>query len=198
MQDLIDVLYPIGLFIQRANSLKTLSRQYLDWAWPIIPSSSPCNPYEDLPPTLPLFVPPSLPEVLDVNAFRGAGRYASDSFRIYSHLLPGSGGPHQESRWVDKRSRALERYRATRPGVNGESMLEVETVGGYLSDEEDVGVEEWRTVRPTDKELRRYLVSLLIIRSVADWSRSGDGASRGSSMILLKVQRSNERGIGGG
>ena len=118
--ELVELLYPIGLFFQRANSLKLLSQQYIDWNWPIIPhlplrqpssvtasnsrtklkrrqrkeelkEAIPHNPYEDPLPLLPLFVPPELRANLDVYPFRGAGRYASDSFRIYSHLLPGKG-----------------------------------------------------------------------------------------------------------
>ena len=40
-----------------------------------------------------------------------------------------------------------------------EEVWGVEELGEYLSDEESVGQEEWRDVRATDKELRRYLVS---------------------------------------
>ncbi|ORX36684.1 hypothetical protein BD324DRAFT_681456 [Kockovaella imperatae] len=174
MQDLVDVLYPIGLFIQRANSLKIMSKQYLDLRWPILTGSSPsrpCNPYEDPIPSLPLPIPPYLPESLDVYVFRGAGRYASDSFRIYSHLLPGFGAPHHEAKWLSKRSRAIERMHKVQsrdhraPDELGEEpseemqLLDVLAVGECLSEEEEEeGEEEWRAVRPTDKELRRYLI----------------------------------------
>ena len=131
---------------------------------------------------MPLFVPPDLPANLDVYPFRGAGRYASDSFRIYSHLLPGKGAPDGEAKWLAKRERAIARAKA-HPHRNGRSQMKktstkvdidenpvdenakvdeevwgVEELGEYLSDDEPEGQEEWRNVKPTDKELRRYLV----------------------------------------
>ena len=169
------MLHCLGLSLQRAASLKMLSQQYLSLGWPLVDCHHPHNPYDDPLPPLPLPVPSTLPDALDVKIFRGAGRYASDSFRIYSHLLPGRGGPDRESRWLDKRTRALKRRQdATRESHSNakddpigplgdedvaERVLAVEEIGEYLSDEEDAGEEEWRRVRPTDKELRRYLVS---------------------------------------
>lgn len=111
-----------------------------------------------------------------MRVFAGAGRYASDSFRIYSHLLAGGGAPEREGRWIEKRARALDRfhgrYSARGQGKTGfaeeedrevedpESTgegLGVEDLGEYISDEEDVGEEEWRNVRPTGTYFNRFL-----------------------------------------
>lgn len=107
---------------------------------------------------------------LDVTVFAGAGRYASDSFRIYSDLFPGRGAPERETLWVEKHRRALDRrrqsqqtdsterlgsptdtHRFTTPekGRDETGSLGVEDLGEYLSEEESVGEEEWRNVRPT-------------------------------------------------
>jgi hypothetical protein len=100
----------------------------------------------------------SSPSQLDVRVFHGAGRYASDSFRIYSDLLPGGGGPEREGRWMEKWDRALGRRIAEKAYTEGETEtgpgLDVVDVGGYLSDEEDVGEEEWRTVRANGKYMQ--------------------------------------------
>jgi hypothetical protein len=103
--------------------------------------------------------------------FIGAGMYASDSFRIYSDLLPGRGGPEGERKWVDKWERAVRRWRSSpRFSLDGEPSCGqgvedvcgeddlvdrtrevggIEEVGEYLSDDQaDDGQEEWRTVRP--------------------------------------------------
>ncbi|EIW70666.1 hypothetical protein TREMEDRAFT_61174 [Tremella mesenterica DSM 1558] len=113
----------------------------------------------------------------DVKIFHGAGIYASDSFRIFSDLLPGGGAPRDESKWLHKRTRAMERasvqvrddsvemdwrdclsedenvfdqrIEGKGKGIGREDVLE------GLSIEER---EEWRLVRPFDKELRRYLI----------------------------------------
>lgn len=118
-----------------------------------------------------------LPDKLDVTVFHGSGRYASDSFRIYSDLFPGRGGPENEGRWLDKREKAIglfslardastaeksakqvkeeveESTKAENDSVSQENGVQtqgwdVEELGGYLSDEEDSGEEEWRRVRP--------------------------------------------------
>jgi hypothetical protein len=95
---------------------------------------------------------------LDVRVFYGAGRYASDSFRIFSTLLPGKGAPEKEQYWVDKRSRALERVRiATDNGTKDEDGDSLE-VGEYTSDvddEEHEEEEEWRKVQPTGNFIYR-------------------------------------------
>ena len=59
---------------------------------------------------------------------------------------------------MEKRTRAWDRYQETKSesvaaGVNLEDWVKgnVEKVGEWLSDEEDVGEEEWRNVRPTGK-----------------------------------------------
>jgi hypothetical protein len=97
-----------------------------------------------------------LPAPLDVTVFYGAGRYASDSFRIYSPLLPGKGAPQKEQYWVEKRARALENHCLTKGGELDSAGVGIEDLGGLMSDEDDVedwdaGVEEeeWRKVRPT-------------------------------------------------
>jgi hypothetical protein len=98
----------------------------------------------------------SVPDNLDVTVFAGAGRYASDSFRIYSDLYAGGGAPERETRWLEKRKRAVERIRKARTGEDSkdgttahEQGVDVTALSGYLSDEEEVGEEEWRRVRPT-------------------------------------------------
>lgn len=86
-------------------------------------------------------------------------------------MFVGQGGPEREKRWLEKRERAVERYKAqsssgkgpitektdenhredvTDDGEKGIQTQgwEVEELGGYLSDEENVGEEEWRRVRP--------------------------------------------------
>lgn len=148
--DLTDLLYPLGLFNQRASSLVRFSQQYISLDWPIHPGTASSDAH--VHPTTAV-VHASVPDNLDVTVFAGAGRYASDSFRIYSDLYAGRGAPERESRWLDKRARAMDRIRAARKGTEGESDpaeqgVEVEGLSGYLSDEEDVGEEEWRTVRP--------------------------------------------------
>ena len=104
-----------------------------------------------------------MPEVEkpDVNVFYGSGVYASDSFRIYSPLLPGGGGPSREGQWLEKRKRAEGRCGAARAAEAGKDqssagMMDdlgqergepsIEEVDDALSDEEDVRPEEWRTV----------------------------------------------------
>lgn len=137
MTELVTLLYPLGLFNQRASSLVRFSQQYLDLGWPIIALGSALIPSADLPP---------LPSPLDVKIFHGAGMYASDSFRIYSDLLPGKGGPETEDRWLEKRGRAMRRIADKGDDVEG---MAVEEVGGWISDEEgDDGGDEWRSVRP--------------------------------------------------
>jgi len=93
---------------------------------------------------------------LDVTVFYGAGRYAADSFRIYSPLLPGKGAPQKEQYWVDKRARALEKHCLTKGGEPDSGGAGIEDLGGLMSDEEDGDdraagneEEEWRKVRPT-------------------------------------------------
>jgi hypothetical protein len=53
-------------------------------------------------------------EDLDVRVFYGSGIYASDSFRMYSPLLPGGGAPRDEERWIAKRTRAVDRWAVAR------------------------------------------------------------------------------------
>jgi hypothetical protein len=99
-----------------------------------------------------------MPSPLDVRVFYGAGRYASDSFRIFSTLLPGNGAPEKEKYWLDKRSRALKRMRIARDiGIQDEDGDSLE-VGEYTSDvddEADEEEEEWRKVQPTGRFLYR-------------------------------------------
>ncbi|WVF71461.1 hypothetical protein IAT40_006265 [Kwoniella sp. CBS 6097] len=183
--DLSELLYPLGLFNQRASSLVRFSRQYLDLNWPIYASSSHPLSTSDLPPLPnpnsrlnpnlnPISVETpdldsefsssgslALALALDVKVFHGSGVYASDSFRIFSHLLPGRGGPENESIWLEKRARALEGMREHGVEWNGG----VEMLGDWLGDDGeekssggDEEEEEWRKVRPNDKELRRYLI----------------------------------------
>lgn len=143
--DLAEVLYPLGLFNQRANSLIRLSQQYIQLGWPLIPLSR--HPNTDN-------CDQDLPDILDVKVFYGAGIYASDSFRIYSPLFAGRGGPEKEGKWVRKRERAIQRHIARNSG-DGEDLDVggggVEDVGEWLSDDEsdEVVDEEWRKVRPT-------------------------------------------------
>lgn len=141
--DLAEVLYPLGLFNQRANSLIRLSQQYVQLGWPLAPLPRTTEEQQ-----------PILPEVLDVKVFYGAGIYASDSFRIYSPLYAGRGGPEKEEQWLEKRRRAIERKRDASWGSETEKGLEpgVEEVGEWMSDvdEEDAGEEEeWRRVVPS-------------------------------------------------
>lgn len=138
MEELVKLLYPLGLFNQRAASLIRFSKQYIDLGWPLATTAS-SSSSTSLPP---------LPTPLDVKIFHGAGIYASDSFRIYSNLLPGKGGPEKEGRWLEKRRRAMKRM--TAKGMMKEVLNDrVEEVGEYMSDEEgEDGGEEWRTVRP--------------------------------------------------
>lgn len=97
---------------------------------------------------------------MDVTVFYGAGRYASDSFRIYSPLLSGRGAPQQEQYWVDKRARALER-RCLKSGVEMDiGEVGVEDIGEWMSDVDESydsdsasKEEEWRKVRPTGEQL---------------------------------------------
>jgi hypothetical protein len=101
--------------------------------------------------------PASPPETLDVKAFYGAGIYASDSFRIFSDLLPGKGAPEREGYWVQKRRRAIERWSAVdcdRPDLGFEAKEpglchRCDEISPYYSDEDESEVEEWRTVMPT-------------------------------------------------
>ena len=82
-----------------------------------------------------------------MTVFYGAGRYASDSFRIYSPLMPGRGAPEQEGKWLKKRDRAI-----SRSGASERSEMGVEEVGEWMSDDDSDGKEEeaeWRKVRPT-------------------------------------------------
>ncbi|RSH87403.1 hypothetical protein EHS25_003313 [Saitozyma podzolica] len=197
VSDLAALLYPLGLFNQRASSLVRFSQQYLQLSWPLVSSDASGLPVT-IPAPIPIFTPspisrfsPSpktepLPEDLDldVRIFFGAGIYASDSFRIYSDLLPGRGGPEKEGKWVKKWERARRRRQArgiekrdeglkeipeagsedeedvgSEQEVQGDVIPGVEDLAGWISDEEgDDSADEWRKVRPTDKELRRYLI----------------------------------------
>ncbi len=139
MEELVTLLYPIGLFNQRASTLVRFSQQYIDLGWPNVTTDSITSATELLP----------LPDALDVKIFHGAGIYASDSFRIYSDLLPGKGGPEKEGRWLEKRGRASERMRQKVIEMEEEGeMAGVEGVAEWMSDEEgDDGGDEWRSVR---------------------------------------------------
>lgn len=111
----------------------------------------------------PLNDPMPQQDELNVTIFYGSGVYASDSFRIYTPLLPGGGGPQREARWLRKRERALKRYRDTQSAPSflhdtdrvetPEDLdrilnLDLDAIGDCISDEEDVGNEEWRRVVP--------------------------------------------------
>lgn len=151
--DLTDLLYPLGLFNQRASSLVRFSQQYIALGWPVHPGTASSDAH--IHPTTSA-VYGSIPADLDVTVFAGAGRYASDSFRIYSDLYAGGGAPERETRWLEKKERAVDRRRKARkegPGRDGsraeEQGVDVEMLSGYLSDETDAGEEEWRRVRPT-------------------------------------------------
>lgn len=150
--DLAEVLYPLGLFNQRANSLIRLSQQYVQFGWPT----------EPLPPSADV-QQPELPEVMDVKVFYGAGVYASDSFRIYSPLYAGRGGPEKEVLWVEKRQRAIERRLKYGTSIENTEVLEptVEEIGEWLSDDgigSEEEEEEWRRVIPLGKSLSRHPV----------------------------------------
>jgi hypothetical protein len=96
-----------------------------------------------------------LPENLDVKVFYGAGVYASDSFRIFSPLFEGRGGPEEEDWWLEKRKRAMKRHSTNQSGdLVGLDELGVEEVGDWMSDADaDAEVEEeWRKVRPLGKQ----------------------------------------------
>ncbi|OCF42893.1 hypothetical protein I317_03244 [Kwoniella heveanensis CBS 569] len=155
----------LEILLQRWPSARELAE---DLGWPIYATSSEPLQTSDLPP-LPNPNPKSvresesepgssdssndgIPRALDVKVFHGAGVYASDSFRIFSHLLSGRGGPERESIWLDRRSRALEKMRTK--GVDWDGGVEM--LGDWLDSdevEEDMdsveGEEEWRKVRPT-------------------------------------------------
>ncbi|WWC94171.1 hypothetical protein V866_001010 [Kwoniella sp. B9012] len=163
--DLAQLLYPLGLYNQRASSLVRFSRQYLDLGWPLFPITSTPIYTEDIPP-----LNKSNTKIgrdtnlidnsdldLDVKVFHGSGLYASDSFRIFSQFHSGQGAPSQEFKWLGKVERAKERMR-NEGGWNGS----VDMLSDYLSDDDDdepKGEEgEWRKVVPLDKELRRYLI----------------------------------------
>ena len=82
-----------------------------------------------------------------MTVFYGAGRYASDSFRIYSPLMPGGGAPDKEGKWLKKRDKAI-----SRSGASEGSEMGMEEVGEWMSDDDSDGKEEeaeWRKVRPT-------------------------------------------------
>lgn len=146
--DLAEVLYPLGLFNQRANSLIRLSQQYIQLGWPLEPLPLSASAKQ-----------PELPDSLDVRVFHGAGIYASDSFRIYSPLFPGRGAPEHEGKWVGKRERARERRSHHNPleheGGGVDSGVGDGDLDDWLTDEEEDGgdgeAEEWRHVRPTGK-----------------------------------------------
>ena len=145
--DLAEVLYPLGLFNQRANSLIRLSQQYVQLGWPLAPL--PCLPESVIQEGE--GGEEALPDNLDVRVFYGAGVYASDSFRIFSPLFPGRGGPEKEDMWIEKRKRAIKRC-ISKGGVGEEQVeLGLEELGQCLSDDEDGDdrqEEEWRKVRP--------------------------------------------------
>jgi hypothetical protein len=135
--DLAELLYPLGLFNQRANSLIRFSQQYIELGWPLS-SGSP------------------VPQSLDVQIFYGAGRYASDSFRIFSPLLPGRGAPEGEKMCLRKRERAIHRWEFSHKEEIVEKELEICELGQWMSDEEGEEKEEdeWRKVRPTGTQIR--------------------------------------------
>ncbi|OCF74648.1 hypothetical protein I204_05028 [Kwoniella mangroviensis CBS 8886] len=168
--DLAQLLYPLGLYNQRASSLVRFSRQYLDLGWPLFPITSIPIYTEDIPPLNKINTKTgretnlidnlNLDLDLDVKVFHGSGIYASDSFRIFSQFHSGQGAPSQESKWISKVERAKDRMR-NEGGWNGS----VDMLSDYLSDddepekeEEEQDQEEWRKVVPLDKELRRYLI----------------------------------------
>jgi hypothetical protein len=133
------------------------------------------------------FLNSPLPELgdLDVNVFYGSGVYASDSFRIYSPLLPGEGGPRREAEWLRKRRRAEGRctLAASKLGRTErdldvpqgpvtetgemEGSMGIKEVDDALSDEDDVGPEEWRRVRAGGTYFPGLAHSLLITRQGA-------------------------------
>lgn len=92
----------------------------------------------------PLPKPEPLPEDLDVRIFFGAGIYASDSFRIYSDLLPGRGAPEKEEKWAEKWERARGRWRARGIGKRDERVKRVKGTGdvGYEGEEDIASGEE--------------------------------------------------------
>lgn len=144
-----DLLYPLGLFNQRASSLIRFSQQYLNLGWPVTTreGSAPLSNGHT-----PLNSP--IPADLDVKVFYGSGIYASDSFRIYSPLLPGGGATHKEAEWTAQWAEAVNRmHRAGRAfGVTGVGDAGVEALASYMTDiDTDPAEEEWRRVRPTGK-----------------------------------------------
>nr|XP_018263079.1 uncharacterized protein I303_04570 [Kwoniella dejecticola CBS 10117]OBR85237.1 hypothetical protein I303_04570 [Kwoniella dejecticola CBS 10117] len=151
----------LEILLERYPTPKELSE---DYNWPLYPPPPSGHPFSTE--HIPLLHPNttiSVPDELDVKIFYGSGVYASDSFRIYSHLLPGKGAPEHEAKWLKKGERARERMRSE-GGWDGS----VERLSGHLSDSEsesDSGSDcaqgeddEWRKVIPLDKELRRYLI----------------------------------------
>ncbi|WVW83906.1 hypothetical protein I302_105928 [Kwoniella bestiolae CBS 10118] len=179
--DLSQLLYPLGLYNQRASSLVRFSRQYLDMGWPLYPITTQPLHTEDIP-SLPLHPydtqmeedgRPTAPDVMafldsptfqkhDVKVFHGSGIYASDSFRIFSQFYPGGGAPRDEKRWLGRVERAKRKMREGEgKGWDGSvAMLSDHLSDGGSSPRTGKGEEEeeWRKVVPLDKELRRYLI----------------------------------------
>ena len=75
----------------------------------------------------------------------GVGKYALDSYRIFSPSLPGGGAPAKEQ----------------------ERLALVKRMNEEL-DSVEIDSEEWRDVLPDDKELRRYLVSFSCLMVAGD------------------------------
>ncbi|KAG8945361.1 hypothetical protein FRC04_000896 [Tulasnella sp. 424] len=94
----------------------------------IVPERDESNP--GLPKESPTQYPPT-----PISHLPGAGKYALDSYRIFSPMFCGGGAPRDEQR-------CLQNLLLTR-------------------DETNESTPEWREVLPEDKELRKYLVSLL-------------------------------------
>ncbi|EJT98852.1 DNA glycosylase [Dacryopinax primogenitus] len=111
--ELVEVLRPLGLQNTRACRILTFSKQY---------GSAP--PSTQL---YPLRVDKTYPLTAVAN-YAGVGRYAADSWRIYSPTLEGGGAPRGAK----------------------------ETLEGFFEPENSE--QEWKKVRPLDKELRWYLI----------------------------------------
>ncbi|KAG8930748.1 hypothetical protein FRC02_003709 [Tulasnella sp. 418] len=127
LDELIDLLRPLGLQNSRAKRFVLLSQMYIAHP-PELSTVYKSRNVASYPPTC-------------VSNYPGVGRYALDSFRIFSPILSGGGAPAGERSAI---ARVVK-------------WCKTNSVKSYLPQGSDKG-EEWKRVIPQDKELIKYLV----------------------------------------
>lgn len=139
------LLHPLGLSNVRSTRLIAFSREFLQSRFCQNDLSAPSSSkYVDKESTT------ILAKDIDkqIRAFSGAGRYASESFMIYSSILAGGGAPSREDEWLDENI-DLQKETSDEARVRRTAISSRRAKG---SDSDDL----WRTVRPRGEGLFPY------------------------------------------